>query len=387
MRTIFISIIITCLFKIECSSQNVDISSIIDKLNKDSLYSYIEELSGVKKCLIDGELVILERTNKNGNETATKYLVQKLSGFGYQPSVIQCVNNTSNVENVISEISGNTFPEKRIIICAHYDSEGFGEFGTGADDNASGCAVVIELARILKSYKPNRTIVFAFWDAEEWGLIGSKCYAKSAKEENKLIEAVINIDMIGYDPNNKNKSKVNIRTTGQNLELWKQIKYLKLLYSINLNLDSINLQQSGSDMLSFWNNGYNGVSFAEDESNPYYHSEQDKIEHLNFEYLLENSKLVTALLIQLVNKGIISDIKDISSSSKLDIIFPNPASDYIDISSINPMIKHEVDEDFDIQIFDIFGENVINVVTRYAVSLRIDVSNLVPGIYFIKIGE
>jgi hypothetical protein len=68
-------------------------------------------------------------------------------------------------------------------------------------------------------------------------------------------------------------------------------------------------------------------------------------------------------------------------------INPNPAGDFIEISSYSPTLKRGVDEGYDIQIFDMLGINVITVVNGHARPLQIDVSNLSPGMYFIKIGN
>jgi hypothetical protein len=70
------------------------------------------------------------------------------------------------------------------------------------------------------------------------------------------------------------------------------------------------------------------------------------------------------------------------------LIYPNPATDYIEISSINPTLKHGVDEeDYEIQIFDMLGIAVSPAGGRIKEGGRIDISNLSPGIYFIKIGN
>ena len=72
----------------------------------------------------------------------------------------------------------------------------------GADDNASGCAAILETARILEPYQFDRTIVYAFWDEEEIGLYGSEDYASGASENSIDIKAVVNLDMIAWDEDN-----------------------------------------------------------------------------------------------------------------------------------------------------------------------------------------
>eukprot|EP00478_Filoreta_tenera_P000642 GABV01000647.1.p2 GENE.GABV01000647.1~~GABV01000647.1.p2 ORF type:complete len:199 (-),score=57.53 GABV01000647.1:54-650(-) len=72
----------------------------------------------------------------------------------------------------------------------------------GADDNGSGTVSILEIARILKesNLKFKYTVRLALWSGEEQGLVGSRAYAKWAKEEGLDIRAYLNIDMDGYHP-------------------------------------------------------------------------------------------------------------------------------------------------------------------------------------------
>jgi aminopeptidase YwaD len=115
-------------------------------------------------------------------------------------------------ENVLGILPGSDSNLKResIVIGAHYDHLGFGHFGTpdsstegqihhGADDNASGTAVLLELAQRLSRLepKPPRTIVFAAFSAEELGLYGSKHYVNNPPLPLASTKAMLNLDMVG----------------------------------------------------------------------------------------------------------------------------------------------------------------------------------------------
>ena len=129
------------------------------------------------------------------------------------------------VVNVVAVLPGTSQPEKRVIVGGHYDSlnivmkPGAGDFRSSGDgatdsmdneasaiapapgvgDDASGTAVVMELARVMSQYKFEKTIVFVAFAGEEIGLVGSSLYADKAKAHGDKIEAVLNNDIVGYD--------------------------------------------------------------------------------------------------------------------------------------------------------------------------------------------
>jgi carboxypeptidase Q len=105
-------------------------------------------------------------------------------------------NKTSGpvqVNNVIAEIPGREHPDEWILIGAHFDSW---DYGTGAQDNGTGSAMVMEVARALRALgqPPSRTIRFALWGGEEEGLLGSTAYAQRHSSELEKCIAVLNTD-------------------------------------------------------------------------------------------------------------------------------------------------------------------------------------------------
>ncbi|MDQ6705305.1 MAG: M20/M25/M40 family metallo-hydrolase [Acidobacteriota bacterium] len=119
--------------------------------------------------------------------------------------------------NVVAVLKGARRPDRRLIVSAHYDSADFGHTadGTpaseevrfdltqsersapGVNDDGSGTAAVLELARVMSQYEFAETVVFVAFAGEEQGLIGSSLYASKAKEQNQTIDAVLNNDIIG----------------------------------------------------------------------------------------------------------------------------------------------------------------------------------------------
>ena len=87
-----------------------------------------------------------------------------------------------------------------ILVCCHYDSlsEKPSIQAPGADDNASGVAATLELARLLKNVELKREVLYRVFGGEEQGLFGSAACADIAIQQNWPIDIVINLDMVSY---------------------------------------------------------------------------------------------------------------------------------------------------------------------------------------------
>ena len=116
-----------------------------------------------------------------------------------------CENRT--LRNVLAVIPGKG--EGMVVVGAHYDHIGIDttlegdSCYNGADDNASGVAAVLQIARAVKvsGKQPRRTIIFALWDGEEKGLLGSRYFVKNCAFLSE-ISAYMNFDMVGRGPEN-----------------------------------------------------------------------------------------------------------------------------------------------------------------------------------------
>ncbi len=123
-------------------------------------------------------------------------LIQRLLEQG--PVTIQfelnnIVSGPTQVNDVVAEIRGSERPEEWILIGAHFDSW---DYGTGAQDNGTGSAMVLEAARALMALgkPPRRSIRFALWGGEEQGLLGSYAYTQAHAHELDKCIAVLNTD-------------------------------------------------------------------------------------------------------------------------------------------------------------------------------------------------
>lgn len=107
------------------------------------------------------------------------------------------------LRNILGKIEGKN-PNEIVIIGAHYDHIGYDpmldgdQIYNGADDNASGVQAVLQVARafLATGEQPERTVIFAFWDGEEKGLLGSRYFAMNYPEIKK-VKGYLNYDMIG----------------------------------------------------------------------------------------------------------------------------------------------------------------------------------------------
>ncbi|HTM12808.1 MAG TPA: M20/M25/M40 family metallo-hydrolase [Bryobacteraceae bacterium] len=144
-----------------------------------------------------------------GIGAARRWIFAQLHGYNQRLEVSYDVEKkgATDIASVVAVLPGTVQPEKRIIVAAHYDSINLRATGDkaaeapapGADDDASGTAVVLELARVLSRYHFRKTIVFIAFAGEELGFVGSSRYASRAKASHEQIEAVFNNDIVGSD--------------------------------------------------------------------------------------------------------------------------------------------------------------------------------------------
>ena len=152
----------------------------------------------------------------DSNRAATLWLREKMEGTGYPDARLDSfkvnVNRTlfgktflfSDLTqwNVLATKPGVLYPNRQIVIGGHFDSisldrvQGDQDFAPGADDDASGVAAILEIARLIQDVDLDVTIVFAFWGAEELGLIGSRHYANAARAREDQILLMLQLDVI-----------------------------------------------------------------------------------------------------------------------------------------------------------------------------------------------
>ncbi len=302
-------------------SQLPVVQSVINKTNIDSLMFRVQELSGEVQTIIGGTPYTIVSRNKYqpGNDMAANYIKQKLESYGLT-TYDQWFSGTGR--NVYGVQLGTLYPNKQYIICAHYDNMPSGSVAPGADDNGSGTCAVLEAARIFTQYESEYTIIYALWDEEEQGLVGSAYYALQAYNAGDSIMGVLNMDMIAYDSDNDFIAEVHTRSIANSNALKDLMISTNTLYNLGANLNTINPGSGASDQASFWNRGYGAILLIENyyggDFNAYYHTVNDLISHYNPAYFFRLSKLTFATLATLTNLVEIVPVELASFSASLN---------------------------------------------------------------------
>lgn len=197
----------------------------------------------------------------------------------------QLENNES--ENIVATLEAPGEVTQRIIIGAHYD----GVDTPAANDNGSGTAAVLELAKILKQYQANLTvdIQFALFGAEESGLYGSIAYVEDMSSSDfKDTLGMINLDMVGI---------------GQGLELGtvnsqEILPLAKTLMSVSgaLGIPAKQIEMGRSDHVPFAESGIPAVMLAAGPVDNY-HTDEDTVDAMDFSVLATNVEWVLRALV------------------------------------------------------------------------------------------
>ena len=256
---------------------------------------------------------------------STNYIRDQLAAdLGVESVVVEPfrINGTdSTMYNVVGNLSGTDLEAGYYVICAHYDAIGVRTRGgwdwrkdpaPGADDNATGVALVLESARILAGHPFPWSIRFIAFSGEELGLWGSRAYASQAVERGERILGVLNFDMVGF---NDLSQRLELVTNPASRWLVEQMRQCNRRYGIGLKVDVLEDEFAGlSDHAPFWARGFDailgienylptdsttaGVRNGEYRINTQYHSILDLPDSVNYELVARTTRLTIATLAQ-----------------------------------------------------------------------------------------
>lgn len=285
---------------------------------------------------------IFQEFQKISNECGGCLEVEKQS-FLQEPTQNKRIPKPVTITNVFARLKGVSDPDRIYIVSAHYDSmcadpaDGNCD-APGANDDASGVAAVLEMARIMSKRKFDATIIFLTVAGEEQGLLGAAYFAEKTKQANWNIDAMFTNDIIGGVttfkdapnrqtvrvfsegvPSNETEVEANIRKSvgGENdspsRQLARFIKETAEIYSPNFSVLMIYRRDRylrGGDHIPFLERGFPAVRFTETNED-YDHQHQnvrqgpdgkfygDTPEFVDFEYVANVTRINMASLARL----------------------------------------------------------------------------------------
>ena len=272
-------------------------------------------------------------SGKKGNVTAAKFLEKWHVDNGlpveYQKFSIQRLNPGPHNEqgddftqNIFTWIEGNDPDLKNeiVVLGAHMDHIGYGPsmsrsnkiaIHNGADDNASGTVVVMQVAKAMSMIKDQipRTIVFQHYSAEEMGLTGSRYYCSHPTfpkpnpdpSNSKTLPshvAMINLDMVGYL--DEGFYFAGFQGGDSSIDVGVHINELNGKYSFAKRITSRG--SGGSDHASFYNKKV-PIAFLHTGSHQHYHTPTDDADRINYEGLTEVTKYTFELVYKIATDG------------------------------------------------------------------------------------
>jgi hypothetical protein len=284
-------------------------------------------MTGIQETMdrLKGHVAFLTRTigersvRVPGNlSRARDYISRCFADAGLNPRLEPYMYGETEVANVVAEVTCSKTPSKQYVVGAHYDSVA----GTvGADDNASAVAVLLELARRLKSLSDqdgfDLAVTFVSFPLEEppvfsTRFMGSRVYAGRARREGRAISGMICLEMVGYRCREPGCQRypfplmfLGYPKEGDFIGLVGNFRSRSLTQSLyrafarnpRLPVVKLSVPFSGwlvpavrlSDHAPFWDEGFKAVMVTDTAfyRNPHYHTPSDTIDNLDFEFMAE----------------------------------------------------------------------------------------------------
>ncbi|MFH1159970.1 MAG: M20/M25/M40 family metallo-hydrolase [bacterium] len=283
------------------SGSNPVINEILATIDKDSLISVMQSMVNLGTRFMYAE---------NRREVAG-WIASKFTSYGYSDVVLdsfKVVGETVPEDsvwqyNVVATFEGASAPGEIYIVSAHHDdyvNPDPHQPAPGADDNASGTAVALEIARVLKEkgFSPASTIRFVTFAAEElMGYVhytGSLNYANKIEQSQEDLRLMVCNDMVAYDDGTPFEIWSVDTETGNSawtadLTTWCVTEYTDLSLFLG--------PYPPSDGTFFMEKGYCVAGFQERKLNPFYHTSGDSVTNCTMDYCLEAAIATAAVLL------------------------------------------------------------------------------------------
>jgi len=316
-------------------------------------------------------------------DNAKNWLKAKYLSYGYtdivEDTFVTGGNSTTNI--VVTKV-GLVYPNTFVIVDGHYDTIN----GVGANDNGSGTALILEIAKQFVNVPTEYSIKFINFSAEETGLNGSQHYVNNvvnATNPKLDIRLVLNIDQVGGRSGMTNDTIVCERDTSNPPENNAQSNTMtnELATCIGL-YSSLSTEISyaySSDYIPFENNGEIITGLYEKNVSPHSHSSTDIIANMDVNYLFEIIKGTTGSVLHfaVANQALSIEENILEQVS----FYPNPAQNFININSGSLSLKNA-----NIKLMDITGKIVYNKeIIDEASDYKIPLVNINSGVYLLEL--
>jgi len=253
-------------------------------------------------------------------EQAAKYIEKEFLKTGLEVKEDSFQWEGRSYKNIVAEKKGATFPQRVFILGAHYDTV---PGSPGADDNASGIAVLLEVARKIRTAHINGSVRFIAFSLEEYNFIGSAHYVEKLKKGEEEILGMVSLEMVGFTgPKQNYPPPLNPKyypNVGDFIAIVGNERSKELLENIcrsfkthipQLPLEFLIVPGKGegmeevrlSDHSPFWDHGFPALMVTDTSflRNPNYHLPSDTLETLNFEFMREVAMGIYCSIIELV---------------------------------------------------------------------------------------
>jgi hypothetical protein len=269
------------------------IGSFVSQVSSMSLATDVERLSAF----------LTRHTLTDSLQAAAAWIRGEFEDMGYADVQYHTFTyQSTSQKNIVVTIPGTVYPSQYIIVCGHYDSTSPqpSTNARGADDNGSGVAALLEIARRIEGIPFDYSIRLIAFAAEEQGLIGSGQYAQMAQSTGMQIKLLINMDMIGY-PESGNMTTIVERDQGNAVSTNDAASYayadtMKQAALAYTTMPVVHGNIYASDYMPFESRGYVCIGAFEYGDNPNYHTVNDLPATVNTIYVRENTKMVLATL-------------------------------------------------------------------------------------------
>jgi Zn-dependent M28 family amino/carboxypeptidase len=230
-------------------------------------------------------LTAAPRFSNTQRQAARTFLQNQITQIGWTP-MLHSYNTGANVYATIPSTTGET---KQIIVGAHFDTVAN---SPGANDNATGTAAVLAIARYLKDMTCRKyAVTIVLFDEEETGLYGARAYAGMLSAAN--VHAVHTVDQIGWD--NDNDTRFELEAPTQTLEA----EYRAAAMTLGVPVTKTSTQ--GTDHQAFREKGMAAIGLTEEyignDTSPHRHTAQDTAATVKQSYLQLGTKLVARVVL------------------------------------------------------------------------------------------